>query len=189
MMNRKKRQRLKVDADGETAVVGLDDIEIWDGADLALLREVLGELIEKDAYRAIGVNLHSVKYIPSGFFGMLYEWYEDGVRIILRSPQPNVEHMLWFRMFFVRQPDGSFWLNDEAVRHHTPGEQVEYHKREFTGEVDEELEPVNGSVADSAVEPAAAEAMMAPEPVVRPTESVVNTVEVLPELEPAPVTP
>lgn len=188
MMNRKKRQRLKVDADGETAVVGLDDIEIWDGADLALLREVLSELIEKDAYRAIGVNLHSVKYIPSGFFGMLYEWYEDGIRIILQSPQPNVEHMLWFRMFFLRQSDGSFWLNDEAVRHHTPGEQVEYHRREFTSEVDEEQEPVDSSVAETPVEPAAAEVMMAPEPLVRPTEPLVNT-EVLPQLEPAPVTP
>ena len=188
MMNRKKRQRVKVYADGETAVVGLDDIEIWDGADLALLREVLNELIEKDAYRAIGVNLHSVKYIPSGFFGMLYEWYEDGIRIILQSPQPNVEHMLWFRMFFLRQSDGSFWLNDEAVRHHTPGEQVEYHRREFTSELDQEQEPVDSSVAEPPVEPAAAEVMMAPEPLVRPTEPLVNT-EVLPQLEPAPVTP
>ncbi|GAB5440441.1 MAG: hypothetical protein Fues2KO_07900 [Fuerstiella sp.] len=136
MMNQKKRQRLNIEAEGGKAVVGLDNIEIWDGADLALLREVLGELIERDQYRTIGVNLHSVKYIPSGFFGMLYEWYEDGVHIQLHSPQPNVEHMLWFRMFFTQQPDGSFSLNDEAVRHHTPGQQVEYHKREFTGETE-----------------------------------------------------
>lgn len=143
MMNEKKRQRLTINADGQTAVVGLDNIEIWDGADLALLREVLGELIDRDAYRVIGVNLESVKYIPSGFFGMLYEWYEDGIRILLQSPQPNVEHMLWFRMFFVRQTDGTFCLNDEAVRNHTPGQQVEYHKREFTGELDEIVEELD----------------------------------------------
>ena len=140
MMNQKKRKRLNIKADGLTAVVGLDNIEIWDGADLALLREVLTELIDKESYRQIGVNLESVKYIPSGFFGMLFEWYEDGVRIRLHSPQPNVEQMLWFRMFFTQQPDGSFQLNDEAVRNHTPGQQVEYHRQKFTGDLEESVE-------------------------------------------------
>lgn len=139
MMNRKKRQRLTIETDGPTATVGLDHIEIWDGADLALLREVLTELIHKESFRGIGVNLESVKYIPSGFFGMLYEWYEGGIDIHLHSPQPNVEQMLWFRMFFNQNANGSFSLNDEAVRNHTPTQQVEYHKREFTGASDEEL--------------------------------------------------
>lgn len=139
MMNRKKRQRLTIHTEGSTATVGLDHIEIWDGADLALLREVLTELIHQESFRCIGVNLESVKYIPSGFFGMLYEWYEDGIGIILHSPQPNVEQMLWFRMFFAQNSDGTFSLNDEAVRSHTPTQQVEYHKREFTGDTDEEL--------------------------------------------------
>ena len=140
MMNPKKRQRLNIQCDGLTAIVGLEHIEIWDGADLALLREVLSELIQKESYASIGVDLQSVKYIPSGFFGMLYEWYESGIKIQLRSPQPNVEQMLWFRMFFAAQPDGSFTLNDEAVRNHTPGQQVEYHRREFTGELTDELD-------------------------------------------------
>ncbi len=134
-MNAKKRQRLNIQADGRQAIVGLDCIEIWDGADLALLREVLTELIHKDGYRVIGVDLSSVKYIPSGFFGMLFEWYEDGIEIQLHGPQANVEQMLWFRMFFFRTPDGHFRLCDEAVRGHTPGEQVEYHKREFDGDI------------------------------------------------------
>lgn len=149
MMNRKKRQRLKIEANGLSAVVGLDHIEIWDGADLALLREVLTELIDRDSYRQIGVNLESVKYIPSGFFGMLYEWYEEGICIQLHSPQPNVEQMLWFRMFFAAQTDGSFQLNDEAVRHNTPGEQVEYHKREFTGDLDDSIELMDESRFDT----------------------------------------
>lgn len=135
MMNPKKRQRLNVQIDGPCATVGLDQIEIWDGADLALLREVLTELINRDGYRSIGVNLESVKYIPSGFFGMLFEWYEDGIQITLHCPQPNVEEMIWFRMFFSQQADGSFCLNDEVVRNHTPNEQVEYHRKEFTSEL------------------------------------------------------
>ncbi|MEZ6127148.1 MAG: hypothetical protein R3C59_00535 [Planctomycetaceae bacterium] len=140
MMNLKKRQRLSIQIEGQTATVGLEHIEIWDGADLALLREVLTELIQKESYSSIGVNLESVKYIPSGFFGMLYEWYEQGIHIILHSPQPNVEQMLWFRMFFHQAPNGTFLLNDEAVRNHTPTQQVEYHKREFTGELDCDLD-------------------------------------------------
>ena len=50
MMNRKKQQRLNLIADGQLAIVGLDNIEIWDGADLALLREVLTDLIEREEY-------------------------------------------------------------------------------------------------------------------------------------------
>ena len=130
-MNPKKRQRLNIQTDGTTAVVGLDHIEIWDGADLALLREVLSELIEQDDFRSVGIDLASVKYIPSGFFGMLFEWYESGVEIQLHSPQRNVEQMLWFRMFFSASADGHFELSDEEVRNHTPNQQVEYHKREF----------------------------------------------------------
>ena len=135
-MNRKKRQRLNLITDGQLAIIALDNIEIWDGADLALLREVLTDLIERERYHSIAVDLKTVKYIPSGFFGMLYEWYENGIDIQLHSPQPNVEQMLWFRMFFRSQNAGTFFLNDEAVRHHTPGQQVEYHKQEFTTDVD-----------------------------------------------------
>jgi len=147
-MNPKKRQRLKIEIDGTTAVVALDRIEIWDGADLALLREVLSERIEQDEFRSIGVDLASVKYIPSGFFGMLFEWYETGVEIQLHSPQPNVEQMLWFRMFFNVCPEGHFVLSDEAVRHHTPNEQVEYHKREFmpVDDVEAEAEAIHYGV-------------------------------------------
>ena len=81
-------------------VLDLGEIEIWDGADLALLRETLTQLVEKKNSRSIGVNMRFVKYIPSGFFGMLYDWHEKGVAVRLYAPQPNVEMMLWFRQFF-----------------------------------------------------------------------------------------
>ena len=154
MMNQKKRQRLNIESDGTTATVGLDQIEIWDGADLALLREVLSELIDKESFKSIGVDLQSVKYIPSGFFGMLFEWYEDGINIRLHSPQPNVEQMLWFRMFFRRETTGAFTLNDEAVRNHTPNQQVEYHRREFTGEEVETEELIEATRCETTPESA-----------------------------------
>jgi anti-anti-sigma regulatory factor len=85
--------------DGFT-VLNLGDMEIWDGADMALLRESLTRLIRAEKHRRIGIDMSHVKYIPSGFFGMLFDWFETGVQIRLYSPQPNVRGMLWFNQFF-----------------------------------------------------------------------------------------
>lgn len=81
-------------------VLNLGDMEIWDGADMALLRESLTRLIKAEKHRRIGIDMSHVKYIPSGYFGMLFDWYETGVQIRLYSPQPNVRQMLWFNRFF-----------------------------------------------------------------------------------------
>jgi anti-anti-sigma regulatory factor len=94
----KKPLRL-VPRDGFT-VLELGTMEIWDGADMALLRESLTRLIKAEKHLAIAIDMTYVKYIPSGFFGMLFDWFETGVRIRLYSPQPNVRKMLWFNQFF-----------------------------------------------------------------------------------------
>jgi anti-anti-sigma regulatory factor len=133
-MSTRKRQRLDIREEDGVAIVSLENMEIWDGADLALLREALTTLIEHDGYRSLGVDLTSVKYIPSGFFGMLFEWYDAGLQIRLYSPQENVAQMLWFRMFFLHEQNDTYRLTDEAIRNNSPGEQVEYHKRVFMAE-------------------------------------------------------
>ncbi len=130
-MSSRKKQRLTVRIEDDFAIVSLEDMEIWDGADLALIREALTRLIEHDEFRAIGVDLSAVKYIPSGFFGMLFEWYEQGIKIRLYYPRINVEQMLWFRMFFTSDDAGAYNLNDDKVRGNSPNEQVAYHRREF----------------------------------------------------------
>lgn len=130
-MSSRQKHRLTVNNENEFAVVTLEDMEIWDGADLAQLREALTALIERNGQRAIGVQLSGVKHLPSGFFGMLFEWYEQGLKISLYNPQDNVKKMLWFRMFFVRQADDSYLLTDERMRNNTPDEQTELHRREF----------------------------------------------------------
>jgi anti-anti-sigma regulatory factor len=139
-MSSRKRQRLDIRAENDTAIVALEDMEIWDGADLALLREALTGLIEQDGYRSLGVDLSSVKYIPSGFFGMLFEWYDAGLQIRLYAPQENVAQMLWFRMFFQHEVNDTYRLTDEAVRNNSPGQQVEYHKRTFMTDDEESSE-------------------------------------------------
>ena len=129
-MASKRRQRLKLHQRDGFAVLDLGEVEIWDGADLSLLRETLHRLIERERCRAVGVEMRWVKYIPSGFFGMLFDWHERGVAIRLYTPQPHVRRMLWFRQFFDLLPDdvhairlepkeelappvGSFWDEDD----------------------------------------------------------------------------
>ena len=57
-----------------------------------------------------------VKYIPSGFFGMLFDWQEKrGVRFSLTPPQPNVQRMLWFQRFFHLNANGMYDLQTEPV--------------------------------------------------------------------------
>jgi anti-anti-sigma regulatory factor len=91
---------LQLVPDDRFTVLNLGDMEIWDGADMALLRESLTRLIKVEKHRRIGIDMSHVKYIPSGFFGMLFDWYETGVQIRLYTPQPNVRLMLWFNQFF-----------------------------------------------------------------------------------------
>lgn len=130
-MSSRRTERLSCRVQDETAIVSLQDMEIWDGADLSRLREILTKMIIEDGYRSVGVDLSSVKYIPSGFFGMLYEWYESGVEVSLCSPRRHVAEMLWFRMFFVLESGDVYRLSDAEVRYNTPNEQVEYHRRAF----------------------------------------------------------
>ena len=91
-----KKKWLTISDRDDITVLDLGAMDIWDGADMALLRETLTELIEDVGIRNIGINLSYVKYIPSGFFGMMYDWHEKrDVNVHLLSPQPNVKNMLW----------------------------------------------------------------------------------------------
>lgn len=94
------KKPLRVFPDEQVTVLDLGSMEIWDGTDMALLRESLTRLIKAEKHRSIGIDMRHVKYIPSGFFGMLFDWYETGVQIRLYGPQPNVRKMLWFSRFF-----------------------------------------------------------------------------------------
>ncbi|NQV23485.1 MAG: hypothetical protein HQ518_03865 [Rhodopirellula sp.] len=116
-MARKKRSSIDV-RDGFHVVV-MGEMEIWDGADLALLRETLARLAETEKRQAIGVDLRFVKYIPSGFFGMLYDYTDRGIAVRLYTPQPHIANMLWFREFFEPAGDGAFNLVVKAQTTHS----------------------------------------------------------------------
>ena len=110
-MARKNRMAFRED-DGYI-VLDMGEMEIWDGADLALLRDTLTQVIDVEKAKKVGVNLAFVKYIPSGFFGMLFDWHEKGVALRVYKPKPHVQNMLWFRQFFEDVVDGTYQLLSE----------------------------------------------------------------------------
>ncbi len=115
-----RKDRMKLHIRDKVTVMDLGEMDIWDGADLALLRETLTRLIEVEKCRHIGVEMEHVKYIPSGFFGMLFDCYEKGVEVSLYSPQPHVANMLWFRQFFKHVAENCFVLREEPREEFVP---------------------------------------------------------------------
>lgn len=111
MAERKNTHGLTLQTVQGVTIIDIGDMEIWDGADLSLIRDTLTHLVRKDRCRSIGIQMQSVKYIPSGFFGMLYDWFEQGISVRLYSPQPRVINMLWFRKFFIPQSDDCYLLH------------------------------------------------------------------------------
>ncbi|HEY0982751.1 STAS domain-containing protein, partial [Schlesneria sp.] len=114
MAVQRRFKRMLIDVRDEFYLLQLGEMEIWDGADLALLREGLFRLIHDERCESIAIDMQYVKYIPSGFFGMLFDWQEKcGTWFALTSPQPNVQRMLWFRQFFKLNSDGVYEMMSE----------------------------------------------------------------------------
>jgi hypothetical protein len=125
-MGSRRKKRMTIELREQTRVLDVGPIEIWDGADLALIRDTLFRLIEKEGRRHVGVIMAHVKYIPCGFFGLLYDWQERGVAVRLYDPQPNVANMLWFRQFFDLRDDGSYLLRSEPKEEMVPPDPAEW---------------------------------------------------------------
>ena len=85
---------------GEFRILNVGTMEIWDGAELSLIRETLQRLFEEEECRTLGVDMRFVKYVPSGFFGMLCDWHDRGASIRVFGPMSHVKQMLWFSQFF-----------------------------------------------------------------------------------------
>ena len=109
-------KRMLIEVQDDLLLLHVGEMDIWDGADLSLLREGLFKLIEQERCRSIAIDMRFVKYIPSGFFGMLFDWQEKrGVQFALTPPQPNVQRMLWFQRFFHLNPAGLYEMRTDSV--------------------------------------------------------------------------
>jgi len=112
-MSARRRKRLTITQENGVTLISLGNMEIWDGADLALIRDTLIEQVQKYDRQMLAVDMQTVKYIPSGFFGMLSEWRDRGVSISVKGVQENVSNMLWFQQFFVESIPGMHHLQEE----------------------------------------------------------------------------
>ena len=125
MAERKHTHGLTVSHQDGCTVIGIGTMEIWDGADLSLIRDTLTTLVVRQRQRSIGIDMSSVKYVPSGFFGMLFDWFEEGINVRLFSPQPRVANMLWFKRFFEPETEEVFSLTGECADYVEPAETEE----------------------------------------------------------------
>lgn len=112
MAERKYTHGLAISTAADLTVIDIGDMEIWDGADLSLIRDTLFRLVLQDGVDAFAIDMHAVQYVPSGFFGMLYDWMERGVDVKLVNPRARVQQMLWFRKFFAEVEPGTYRLRD-----------------------------------------------------------------------------
>ena len=112
MAERKYIHGLTLRQDDKAVILDIGQMEIWDGADLSLIRDTLISMIRGDGQQSIGINMQFVKYVPSGFFGMLFDWFESGVEVRLYQPTERVANMVWFRQFFLLEEDQCYTLHD-----------------------------------------------------------------------------
>lgn len=120
MAERKYTHGLDIRVENGLHVIDIGDMEIWDGADLSLIRDTLFRMILQDGVDAFAVDMHAVQYVPSGFFGMLFDWLDRGVEVRLLNPRERVREMLWFRKFFTCEGAAVYRLHgglgiDEAL--------------------------------------------------------------------------
>lgn len=98
VVNNKKRKIMIRQAHG-FPIIDMGTTELWDGADVARLRITIHQMFVRGGLRKIGIDMTHVQYLPSGLFGMLCDWVEKQVTILLMGPPtPRVAHMLWFRL-------------------------------------------------------------------------------------------
>lgn len=148
-MASKRRLRVNYFDWHDSRVLDVGKMEIWDGADLSLVRDMLVEMIEQEGHRSVGVNLKYVKYIPSGFFGMMFDWQEQGIQVSLFHPQPNVAGMLWFRQFFEDIGDGCHRMSTKAKFDYIPAAKKSWTEEKMPWDAQASaVRPLSSAVAD-----------------------------------------
>ena len=111
MQLQRRFKKILIDVQGDHHVLTLGKIEMWEGVELCMWRECLLQLNSRDRCKSVVIDMSHVKYLMSGFFGLLCDFQEaHGVQVTLTPPQPNVQKMLWFKTFFHPNAEGNFEL-------------------------------------------------------------------------------
>ena len=93
MAERKNTHGLSLTRSSNRTIVDIGDMEIWDGADLSLIRDTLSRLIEKERRKSVAIQMKAVKYVPSGFFWHAVRLFRTGcLDPVDRTATENREH-------------------------------------------------------------------------------------------------
>lgn len=98
---------------GTNALLSIGTQQIWDKGDLMQLQAELDRLVARDQFESITIDTRYVEYVPSGFFGLLYDFHLEGVRIWLCEPSPRMRRMIWFRQFLYRIDDDLYGFRQQ----------------------------------------------------------------------------
>lgn len=93
----------------ETGKKGTGVLEAWDGADQAQLREKLKHVAGRKVY----VDLAHLRHLHEGTFEVFRQKVEDGYKVILLNPRPEVKNYAWFELFTVNLGNGMYMMRKE----------------------------------------------------------------------------
>jgi len=85
---------LRVYETGPVTVLGFGGQGIVDQIDLGQCRTELLELLEQHGCRVLGLDLTGVRYVPSGFLGLLASFRRQGIDVHLYNPSEDVREVL-----------------------------------------------------------------------------------------------
>lgn len=97
-------------------ILAIPKAQIWDNEAFCLFRERVKERPYHARRHPVVLRMAGVGYLASGFFGMLMDWCDQGIPVVLIEPEPNVRAMLWFREFTTTDRDGVIRVGERPGR-------------------------------------------------------------------------
>ncbi len=79
----------------------LNEAELWTASDLSQLRDAIHQRLNTGE-ESVCIDLSRVRHLPSGFFGLLCTFRDQGVNVSLFETQRSIHDLIWFKRFFRR---------------------------------------------------------------------------------------
>jgi hypothetical protein len=125
------RRRVAVSDRGGIPVCSVGGRPAWDAGDLTRLATAVNRLAARRSAvgpaprprtddlpaasasgtatpAAVGIDMTSATRLPPGFWERLCRWTEEGLRVYLFAPEPEVRAMAWFRLTARPVADGTY---------------------------------------------------------------------------------
>jgi len=90
----------------------LNEAQIWTASDLCQLRAVVEQRLTTGE-DSVCIDLSRVTHLPSGFFGLLCHFRDQGINVSLYETRQSVCDLIWFQRFFRRGAGNSHCFREE----------------------------------------------------------------------------